>query len=239
MPPNTEDLLTLRDGDAAGAEKLARLRAAPGTAHAVARLERMRDALRALPELDPPPAAWEAIEARLAAAPTERVAARGAVAARAVGLAAALVLAVIAVLSVMSTSPSPPGSAPDLRATSRDSGGGSELLGDTLRRVPERFEQTAELSVARGGIADSYAGLERESQALEQMLGAISFQRAAMSGATASAIVGLEDRIALLDAYLVSDTLPTEARAPLMSVRVDLLAALVSVRLAQAQPLPF
>lgn len=249
MYPSTEDLLTLRDGDAADAEKLARLRAASGTAHAVARLDRMRDALRALPELEPPAGAWEAIETRLAAPAPRRIAARGAVAARLLGLAAALVLAVIAVLSVTSppslpTTSAPPqspsGSALDLRATSAGGAAvGGDLLGDTLRTVRERLDRTIELRVARGNAVDGYASLEQQSAALEQMLGEITFQRAAMSGATASALAGLEDRIATIDAFLVSPALSADIRTKLMRARVELLEALVSVRLAQAQPLPF
>src|SRR5690606_16658920 len=105
MHPRTEDLLTLRDGDPADADKVARWRAVPGTAHAVARLERMRDALRALPELDPPAGSWETIEARLAAPEPSagrasgRETARGAFAARVAGSAAALVLTAMAVMT--------------------------------------------------------------------------------------------------------------------------------------------
>jgi hypothetical protein len=248
MHPRTEDLLTLRDGDPADAKKLARLRAAPGTAQGVARLERVRDALRGLPELDPPAEGWALVEARLAQGEpvAARRVARGAVASRAFGCAAVLAVAVIA--AWFATAGLPPADAPELRADSRDGRGGeaetldapadgARTLGDSLRTADTGLEPL--LDLPSGGGDRSVETLRAESEALERMLGTISFQRAAMSGATASAIVGLEDRIASIDAVMVTSELPPASQTSLMNVRVNLLEALVQVRLAQARPMPF
>jgi hypothetical protein len=59
-----------------------------------------------------------------------------------------------------------------------------------------------------------------------------------MTGATASTIAGLEDRIAFVDeqlAYSAAGRVPVPQRAALWSDRVELMNALVSVRYAEAQ----
>ena len=61
------------------------------------------------------------------------------------------------------------------------------------------------------------------------MLGQLSYQRPLMSGATASTIVGLEDRIAFIDeqlTYSAARGLPQPERAALWGERVDLMNAL-------------
>src|SRR5689334_4501782 len=66
MHPSTEDLLSVRDGEPLDA---ARATACEHPEHApeLDRLRRTRDALRALPELAPPPGVWQrAVEAERA-----------------------------------------------------------------------------------------------------------------------------------------------------------------------------
>src|SRR5690606_12680314 len=127
-------------------------------------------------------------------------------AARVAGSAAALVLTAMAVMTV--TTAVPPRGARDLHPTTRDDAGAAGVLGDSLRAAAPRHERAVGLPPAGGGadsgaaddgVAESFARLQQESATLETVLGAISFQRAAMSGATASAIASLEDRIASID----------------------------------------
>jgi hypothetical protein len=80
--------------------------------------------------------------------------------------------------------------------------------------------------------------LVRESERLERVLSQISYQRPLMKGSTAGTIVGLEDRILLIDeqlSYGSARGLPPPQRDALWGERVDLLNALVYVRLAQSQ----
>jgi hypothetical protein len=84
----------------------------------------------------------------------------------------------------------------------------------------------------------SYAPLVAESVRLERLLAELPAPRPLMAGATASTIVGLEDRIALVDAqlsYAAARDLAQPYRAALWSERVELMNALVHVRFAQGQ----
>ena len=88
----------------------------------------------------------------------------------------------------------------------------------------------------------SYTALVAESARLERLLGQISYQRPLMSGATASTIVGLEDRIGVIDEQLTYSTARgcrSRERDALWGERVELMNALVQVRYAQAQPAGF
>jgi hypothetical protein len=84
----------------------------------------------------------------------------------------------------------------------------------------------------------TYTSLVQESARLEQVLSQISYQRPLMTGGTAGTIVGLEDRIAVIDelsTYGSARGLKSPEREALLSERVELLNALVHVRLAQSQ----
>jgi len=86
-----------------------------------------------------------------------------------------------------------------------------------------------------------YTELLEQSAYLEQLLAALP-QRQLMRVSTAGTIVGLEDRIAMIDAELVganAATLPPEYRVALLQDRVDVMNALVSVRYAQSQVMSF
>ena len=88
-------------------------------------------------------------------------------------------------------------------------------------------------------MAASYIQLVEESERLERMLADIPYQRPMMSGRTASTIVGLEDRIAFIDeqlTYGAASGLQMPEQRALWSERVDLMNALVYVRLGQAEP---
>jgi hypothetical protein len=86
--------------------------------------------------------------------------------------------------------------------------------------------------------ATSYAALVAESARLEQLLAELPASRPLMAGSTASTIVGLEDRIALVDeqlSYAAAEEIAPPYRQALWGERVELMNALVYVRFAQAQ----
>jgi len=83
----------------------------------------------------------------------------------------------------------------------------------------------------------SYAPLVVESARLEQLLAEMP-ARLVVAGSTAGTIVGLEDRIAYVDAqlsYAAARDLAPKYRKALWGERVELMNALVYVRFAQTQ----
>jgi flavin reductase (DIM6/NTAB) family NADH-FMN oxidoreductase RutF len=105
--------------------------------------------------------------------------------------------------------------------------------------APATFVASGEPSAARAiATPASYVALVEQSGRLDQLLAELPAQRPLMTGATASTIAGLEDRIAFLDeqlAFSAAGKLPAPQRAALWSDRVELMNALVSVRYAEAQ----
>lgn len=217
MHPRTEALLTLRDGEPIDAQVQAQLLAEPGSAAELARLRRMKEALGALPELAPPEDGWERIEAEL-----DRHGARrfGAPLRWAASGAIAVTVAVAAML-YLARSPEAPQVAPPAIPVAE---------GVRQRAFPGAI------------MPASYVALVEESARLERMLARIPYQRPMMTAGTASTIVGLEDRIALIDEQLTFATandMEVPQRQALWGERVDLMNALVHVRFAQAQPTGF
>jgi hypothetical protein len=93
-------------------------------------------------------------------------------------------------------------------------------------------------SEAAGGEAASYAPLVAESARLERLLAELPAPRPVMVGSTAGTIVGLEDRIAFVDAqlsYAAAQDLAPTYREALWGERVELMNALLYVRFAQTQ----
>jgi hypothetical protein len=86
-----------------------------------------------------------------------------------------------------------------------------------------------------------YAELLEQSAYLERELASIRYQRPLMAATTASTIVALEDRIALVDEEIArgGTAEASQSQQMLWGARVDLLNALVQVRLEQAQPTVF
>lgn len=85
--------------------------------------------------------------------------------------------------------------------------------------------------------AVSYAPLVAESARLERLLAELP-SRPLKIGATAGTIVGLEDRIAVVDAqlsYAAAQDLAPTYREALWSERVELMNALLYVRFAETQ----
>ena len=208
MYPSTEDLLSVRDGeplDAARATACER----PEHAPELERLRRTRDALRALPELAPPPGVWQrAVEAERAS--------RRSIWPRA--LAGIGVAAAVATLAVLLVGQGGPTARPEPTA----------VAPAAIWRAPAIVQTPT----------PTYTSLVQESARLEQVLSQISYQRPLMTGSTAGTIAGLEDRIAAIDelsTYGSARGLRPAEREALLTERVDLLNALVHVRLAQSQ----
>ena len=92
-------------------------------------------------------------------------------------------------------------------------------------------------------VADAvYLDLAEQSMRLEAVLAVLPPPRRVMRAGTASTIVGLEDRIALIDAQLIrtrNESLPREYREALMRDRVEVMNALVNVRYAQSRAFIF
>jgi hypothetical protein len=91
---------------------------------------------------------------------------------------------------------------------------------------------------AAGGDPVSYAPLVAESARLERLLAELPAPRPIMVGSTAGTIVGLEDRIAFVDAqlsYAAAQDLAPTYREALWGERVELMNALLHVRFAQTQ----
>jgi hypothetical protein len=87
-----------------------------------------------------------------------------------------------------------------------------------------------------------YDNLLAESARLERVLYELPQRGRIMNAATASTIVGLEDRVALIDerlALVAAGGVRPEYRDALWRERVDVMNALVQVRFAQARDLGF
>ncbi len=88
------------------------------------------------------------------------------------------------------------------------------------------------------GEGASYAPLVAESARLERLLAELPAPRPLMVGSAAGTVVGLEDRIAVVDAqlsYAAARDLAPPYREALWGERVELMNALLYVRFAQTQ----
>jgi hypothetical protein len=213
MRPRTEDLLAVRDGEPLAALARAAVESSPIHGHEVERLRRMRNALRALPAIEPPPHVLTRVFEEKEVRVVDR--SRWARFAAGAGMAAAVATAAIVYVATSGEGSRPPPIAPPA------------LVADGASSAPSAT-----------AVPVSYAPLAEESARLEQVLAALPARRVLMTGATATTIAGLEDRIAFVDeqlSYGAADKLPVPQRVALWSDRVELMNALVNVRLAQAQ----
>lgn len=210
MRSSTEDLLAVRDGEPLEATAKAVIESSPVHAREVERLRRRQTALRALPALEPP----ADVLARILEAKDVREVGgtRWLRFAAGAGVAAAVATAAIVYVTT-SGSPQPEIAPPALVASGETTG-------------------------PRVATPASYGSLVEQSAQLDELLAALPAQRPLMTGATASTIAGLEDRIALVDeqiAFSAAGKVPVPQRVALWSDRVELMNALVSVRYAEAQ----
>ncbi|HEX6997770.1 MAG TPA: hypothetical protein VF322_06470 [Gammaproteobacteria bacterium] len=219
MRARTEDLLTLRDGEPMDAGVREALLADPASRAEIERLDAVRAALESLPELQPPPEAWERIAARVAAADGRPVRPLP----RLLG-GAALALAVAAAALWLVARPLPEAGPPPATTVAGD--GPGTPAGAPFAPRPA-FGQP------------SYASLVERSARLERLLAEMrDWQRPVMSGGTASTIAGLEDRIIVIDEQLTlaaAEGMRPEEREALWRQRVNLMNALVHVRMAQSE----
>ena len=212
MRPSTEDLLAVRDGEPLDASAKAVIESSLVHGRDVERLRRVQNALRALPALEPPADVLaRVLEAKEAG---EMGRTRWLRFAAGAGVAAAIATAAIVYVTT--------------------SGQSRELEGAPGTVVASGEPNTPHLTAT----PVSYVSLVEQSGRLDQLLAELPMQRPLMTGATASTIAGLEDRVAFLDeqlAYSAAGKLPVPQRAALWSDRVEVMNALVSVRYAEAQ----
>ena len=243
MRIDTEDLLTIRDGEPIDAERKAQALADADHAGELARLEHVKRALRELPELAPPAEAWHRIAAAIdgpappARLPLLRIAA-------AVALAAVIVAAAGAMLG--RGGDATPVTATVLVPEPRTGRSPSQDAAQerALRMAEERGEQPAQGATERRSpmrvmsSTNGYAPLVVESARLERVLAQLRAQPQIMNAGTAGTIAGLEDTLAALDEQLTFAAAggvgPAE-RETLWRERVNVMNALVQVRYAQAQ----
>jgi len=213
MRPSTEDLLSVRDGEPLDAATRAALDASPQSAVELERLRGVQRSLQALPQLEAPAGAWE----RIVAAEQRARTARRRAATLFAGFGAAAAIAMAALIYVVAGRPN-------------DDAGAGAALADQGRSSPWLLTASTEPA--------SYAQLVAESARLERLLAELPPQAPVVRLGTMSTIVGLEDRISLLDeqlSYGAASGLESPQRTALWSERVDLMSALVFVRAAQAQ----
>jgi hypothetical protein len=214
--PDTEDLLSVRDGEPVDGDLEARILRDAGSARELARLERVQRALRALPELAPPPGVFSRVTAEVSASPPPR---RAFPRSAAAGIAAAGVLAVLAA-ALFVRAPDPPLSAGDSAAPGIEDGAPNLAAGEPA----------------------PYAPLIAESALLERRLAELRARPRLMNAGTAGTIAGLEDTIAALDAELTfaaAEDVDPRQREALWRERVDVMHALLQVRYAQSERMVF
>lgn len=93
-------------------------------------------------------------------------------------------------------------------------------------------------AVSAPSAEQAYFQLAEQAMQLEEMLALMPAPRRVMRADTASTIVGLEDRIALIDAELnwtEAVSAPPQYREALMRDRVEVMNALLNVRYAQSR----
>jgi hypothetical protein len=209
MHATTEQLLSLRDGQPVSAAAAAHVRACARCRRELARFERTRSRLRALPELQPPGGLWRTVAVNAVKKPV-RTRWRWAVAA---GCAASFLLGMTLVLRFgPGNDPGPqPGTTTDLIAATPAPA--SSVNGATT-----------------GELLDASRQLEA---ALRAMPAAPRLTRAS----TAVTIADLQDRLFEIDAQLSAQQLDPTKERTLWEQRVNLMDTLMQVRYAQLSEL--
>jgi hypothetical protein len=213
MHPSLEQLLAVRDGEAPP-DTAAHIEHCAACSAELARLRAVRDALRSLPSVAPPEAAWPRIreaQARRRRPGRWRAAAT-------LGLAASVLLAVS--LMVRAPLEAPSAVAPH-----------DERIGPEVQAAPG--------TVWRHAADPALADLHAQSRDLDLLLAEVDASDRVLDLGTAGAIVALEDRIAALDRRLTDSALDGPVAAALWRQRVDLMEALVGVHVAHVEPVYF
>ena len=167
MRARTEDLLKIRDREPVDAAMRDRIVADPDNAREIARLARVAEDLRGLPDVEPPPGVWARIAAD--AAPARRPRRRSIV--RYTGAALAASVAAAALLILQPADPPPPtsgtGAALPMTATRIDY---APLVEESVRleRLLSQLDRGPSLMSA--GTASTIADLEDHIVLLDEQL---------------------------------------------------------------------
>jgi len=209
MRPRTVDLLRIRDGEPVDANVRAAVEADPALLAELGRLTSVRRELEALPTLAPPPAAWPAIESRLAELRVTRPATGTYWLLRA-GLAVCVAIAAIAMLLHVRSTPS---SAPPATIVGHPAASGATPVAGTA----------------------TYASLVEQSARLERALDGLGPRSPIVRVGTAATIADLENSIDAIDTRLMFAGqlgLDVADREALHRRRVAVMNALWQVRYA-------
>lgn len=231
MHASTEELLSVRDGEAVAETVVSHVETCEQCQGRLGRLSMMKSALRGLPELAPPDDAWKRVVARQKAALSPQ---RRRFVPQLIGLAASVV-AVAVVLQVLDD----PGRRA-VRGVAEPTVSDGQLM--TTTAPPTATAQPAGMgaTVATGGVP--LATLISRSQQLEKQLRALPRGPQVVSGGTAGTISELQDRILMVDYQMSMGQLdgedPDLARR-LWQERIELMNSLLAVRYAQAQQVSF
>jgi hypothetical protein len=231
MRASLEELLSIRDGEPVDAAVRAAVEESAEDRAELERLKRYRAALRELPELEPPPAAWERVRAAAGEPGRTRFERRhwygGA------ALAASIALVAVLALSLRLGGDALPGADAPLAAGETMPAGGASI--DPLAPSGQAGE-VAEAGEAGEARDVGMASLLARSRRLEAALDALPQRPRLTSASTAGTIAELEDRIALIDYRLAEGVALSEAeQEALWRERVELMETLVKVRYAQAR----
>jgi len=210
MHATPEELITLRDGELLDANVVLHVAECRQCGLVLARLRARRLDLQRLPVMAPPPAAWQAIEARLARPAATRVHPMG------WSVAAAAVVA----LAVGLYWTAPRSSTSLAAANGATTGAAHDAAG-----------------AATAAAAPSVAALVARSQQLEDLLKGLPRRPAVERATTSAAIDALQSRIQALDVQLAStagEPAPGDRAQRLWSDRVQLMSSLLDVRFAEA-----
>jgi len=208
MHATTEQLLSLRDGEALEASVSAHVAACPQCQQALAASARVRAELRALPPLEPPRDLWGAIAMDGLPAPHRR---RPTAWPMLGGLAAGFVLGIALILNMTGHEADrpAPGTTTDLVASTPAPSGSTS--------------------------GTSQADLVATSQQLEAALRALPAAPRVTRTSTALTIDALQDRIQDVDLMLGETELDAESERRLWGQRVQLMTTLMQVRYAELQ----
>lgn len=209
MHANTEQLLSLRDGEPVAAEIHSHVDQCGRCRRELSGLSEMRRTLRGLPPVEPPRGLWRTVALGSLQPPPHRFQWTSALA-----IAASFVLG-LALLMRLGGDDADPSKAP-------------------LETTPAA--STERLSPAANGV--SLAALQTRSRRLEALRAALPRQPGVERAGTAMTIADLEDRIALVDLRLnAADTigLSQAQRQALWKERVNLMQSLVQVEYARLQ----
>jgi hypothetical protein len=152
-------------------------------------------------------------------------------------------------LSAMARAAAAPDAVDSLQVIARAAGwvvaiGAGVLLSVWLANdnAPDVPAELADAVAPPQAVDEFYSLLVEESMRLEELLALMPAPRRVMRADTASTIVGLEDRVALIDAALSqtgAEADVPEYRTALMLDRVEVMNALVNVRYAQSRAFVF